>query len=375
MASTEVLSGLDLTKWKRDFMRETVRDSGFEPYMGTSAMDIISVKNDLETDGYTIRIPLMKQLKGSGVSGSTRLSGNEEKLNQFYQDISWDFHRHAVEIDKKEREKSAPDLLAAARPQLSDWASEKIKYQIVTSFHKIDGTAYTSASAANRNTWVTNNSDRVLFGAAVANYSTTHATALGNIDSTNDKLTTSNSTLAKRLARKARPRIRPFKTGTQGREYFVMFTHPLCFRDLKADSTMQQANRDARPREVSSNPLFQDGDMIYDGIIYREIPEFHQPLNPDDSVNTETTLVGVGASSINVAPNFLCGAQAIGFARKQNPMPTVKKEDDYGFVKGIGIEMAHGIEKMTWNNAANSTTDPRKDVGIFTVYCAAVADA
>lgn len=375
MSSTEVLSGLELTKWKRDFMRETVRDSGFEPYMGTSNMDIISVRNDLQTDGYTIRIPLMKQLKGAGVSGSTRLSGNEEKLNQFYQDITWDFYRHGVEIDKKEREKSAPDLLAAARPQLSEWASEKIKYQIVDTFHQMNGTKYTSASSTIRNAWVTANVDRVLFGKQVANYSTTHATALGNVDSTNDVLTPAVGSLAKRLARKARPRIRPFKTGTQGREYFVMFTHPLCFRDIKNSDDMKNANREARPREVSSNPLFQDGDLVYDGVIYREIPEFYQPLDPDDTINAETTLEGVGASTIDVAPNFLCGSQAIGFARKQNPTPVSKKEDDYGFVKSVGVEMAHGIEKMTWNNAANSTTDPRKDVGIFTVYCAAVADA
>lgn len=375
MSATETLSGLELTKWKRDFMRETVRDSGFEPYMGNSAMDIISVKTDLETDGYTIRIPLMKQLRGSGVSGSTRLSGNEERLNQFYQDITWEFERHAVEIDKKEREKSAPDLLATCRPQLADWASEKIKYQIIDTFHKMNGTKYSASSAATRNAWVTANVDRVLFGASVSNYSTTHATALGNVDSTNDKLSTTIVSLAKRLARKARPRIRPFKTGTQGREFFVMFAHPLCFRDIKESSAMQQANREARDRNVSTNPIFQDGDLIYDGVIIREIPEFHQPRDPDDSVNTETTLEGVGASTIDVAPNFLCGAQAIGFARKQNPTPTVKKEDDYGFVKGIGIEMAHGIEKMTWNNAANSTTDPRKDVGMLTLYCSAVADA
>lgn len=375
MAETTVLSGLDLTKWRRDFIREIVRDSGFEPYMGTSASDIIHVVNDLETTGYTIRIPLLKQLKGSGVSGNTRLSGNEEQLNQFYQDISWEFYRHGVEISKKEREKSAADLLGAVRPQLSEWSSEKIKYHIVDTFHSMNGVNYATSSAAQRNAWVTANVDRVLFGAAVSNYSTTHATALGNIDNTNDKLTPAVAQLAKRLARKARPRIRPFKTGTQGREFFVMFCHPLCFRDLKNDTTMTAANRDARARDVNSNPLFQDGDLIYDGIIFREIPEFYQPLDPDDSVNESLTLAGAGAGSIQVAPNFLCGAQSIGFVNKQAPMPTAKKEDDYAFFKGMGIELAHGIEKLTWNNGENSTTDPRKDVGIFTVYTAAVADA
>lgn len=373
---TSVLSGLELTKWRRNFIREFVRDSGFEPYMGDSQMDIIHVINDLKTDGYTIRVPLLKQLRQAGVSGSQKLSGNEEPLNQFYQDISWEFYRHAVEIDKKEREKSAVDLLAAVRPQLRDWASELIKYQIIDSFHKINGKKYSAASEADKDAWLADNADRVLFGASVGNNaSNDHSAALGQIDDTADKLTPAVASLAKRLAKKARPRIRPFKTGTQGREFFVMFCHPLCFRDLKNDSVMTQANRDARPRDVEANPLFQDGDLIYDGIIFREIPEFWQPRFEEDEVNTETTLVGVGNGGIDVGVNFLCGAQALGYVNKQAALPTTKKEDDYGFVKGMGIEMAHGIEKLTWGNGADQDTDPRKDVGVFTVYAAAKADA
>lgn len=371
MAETTVLSGLELTKWRRNFAREYVRDSGFEPYMGDSQMDIIHVVNDLKTDGYTIRIPLLKQLSGGGVSGSQRLSGNEEALNQFYQDITWEFYRHGVEIDKKEREKSAVDLLAAVRPQLREWSSELIKYQIIDSFHSINGVNYVDASEAQKDAWLTANTDRVLFGAAVANHGTDHSAALANIDNTADKLTTSVATLARRLARKARPRIRPFKTGTQGREHYVMFCHPLAFRDLKADTVMTAANRDARPRDVEANPLFQDGDLIYDGIIFREIPEFYQPRFEEDTVNTATTFATAGAGGIQVGVNFLCGAQAIGMVNKQAPMPTTKSENDYNFFKGMGIELAHGLEKLTWNNGA----DARKDVGIFTVYTAAVADA
>lgn len=367
---TSVLSGLELTKWRRNFIREFVRDSGFEPYMGDSPMDIIHVVNDLKTDGYTIRVPLLKQLNSDGVSGNQRLSGNEEPLNQFYQDITWEFYRHAVEISKKEREKSAVELLGAVRPQLREWSAEKIKYQIIDCFHSMNGVRFQDADeTADKDVWVTANADRVLFGANVANYNSDHSAALAAIDS-NDKLTPALASLAKRLARKARPRIRPFKTGTQGREFFVMFCHPLAFRDLKVSDDMKQANRDARPRDVDANPLFQDGDLIYDGIIFREIPELYQPLDPSQTVNTATTLVGAG-NSVDVGVNFLCGAQSIGYVNKQAATPTSKKEDDYGFFNGIGIEMAHGMEKLTWNNGA----DTRKDVGIFTVYTAAAADA
>lgn len=379
MAETSVLSGLDLTKWRREFIREYVRDTGFEPYMGDSAMDIIHVVNDLKSDGYTIRIPLIARLQGNGVSGNSRLSGNEERLDQYYQDITWEFYRNAIEVSKKEREKSAVDLLSVRRPLLKEWASELIKYQLIDGFHKMaDGTQYKDASAGTRNTWVTNNADRVLFGKTKSNYSTTMATALANIDATDDKLTSAMGRMAKRMARTANPHIRPFKTGTQGREYYVMFCHPYCFRDLKSDATIIANNQYARAREgdaMDKNPLFQDGDLIDDGVIYREIPEFlqaRQGSTSDTLVNTNTTLVDAGASgTVDVGVNFLCGAQALGMVNKQAATPITKKEDDYGFFDGVGIELAHGIDKLRWNNGAGTN----KDLGILTVYAAAQPDA
>lgn len=372
MANVTTLSGLDLTKWRPKFIGEYIRDSGFEPYMGDSEMDIIHVVNDLQTDGYTIRIPLMGRLQGDGVSGNTLLSGAEEELGQYYQDINWEYYRNAVTATKKERKKSFVDFMSAARPRLKEWSAERIKYQVIDSFHKMsDGTKFSEASAGTRNTFATNNVDRILFGVTQANYSATHATGLTAVDNTSDKLSTTMASLARFMARQARPIIRPFKTGTQGREYYVMFCHPLGFRDLKADTAMINANRDARAREgsgIDNNPLFQDGDLIYDGIIFREIPEFYQPRQ-GTTANPETTFSN---GTIVCGASFLCGAQSIGYVNKQMAMPTKKAEDDYGFVEGVGIEMAHGIDKLRWNN---NTSGPNngKDVGIVTVYHAAVA--
>jgi Protein of unknown function (DUF4043) len=378
MAETTVLSGLELTKWRKEFIREYVRDTGFEPYMGDSPMDIIHVVNDLKTDGYTIRIPLVARLQGGGVSGSTSLSGNEERLDEYYQDITWDFYRNAIIINKKEREKSAVDLLSVRRPLLKEWSAELLKYQLINCFHSMsDGTLYADASAGTRNTFVTNNSDRILFGSAKANAASgVMATALALVDSTNDKLSPTVGSIAKRMARTASPHIRPFKTGTQGREYYVMFCNPWCFKDLKANATIISNNQTARAREgdaMDKNPLFQDGDIIDDGIIYREIPEFYSPRagSPSATVNTNTHLVGVGGSSIDVGVNFLCGAQALGLVNKQAATPISKTETDYGFVNGVGIELAHGYSKLRWNNGAGTN----KDLGMVTVYCSAVVDA
>lgn len=369
MADTSVLSGLDLTKWQRSFWREYVRDSGFAPYMGASPMDIIHTINDLKTDGYTIRVPLVARLDATGVSGNTALSGQEETLDQYYQDIAWEYYRNAVKFSKKEKNKSAVDLLEAARPLLKEWATEKVKYDIIGAMHKVSGAvAFSAASAAQKNTFAANNQDRMLFGATRSNYSATHATGLATVDSTNDKLTPEIVSLAKFMAKTANPRIRPFKTGTQGREFFVMFAHPICFRDLKTNSTMTAANREARTRDVDTNPIFQDGDLIWDGVIIREIPEFYS-ARQGTGYNTDSHLEAVGAASIDVGANFLCGAQAIGLVNKQAPLPTVLENKDYGFFDGFGIELAHGIDKIRWNNGSGTN----KDLGMVTVYASAAA--
>lgn len=375
MANTTVLSGLDLTRWQEDFVREYVRDSGFAPYMGDSPTDIIHVINDLKSSGYTVRVPLVARMQGNGVSGNTRLGGSEESLDQYYQDVSWEFYRNGVEISKKEREKSAVDLLGVTKPLLREWAAELMKYQIIDQMHTMsDGTQYKDASAGTRNTFVTNNSDRILFGAAKSNASSgVMATALANIDSSADKLTPTVGSTAKRLAKTANPHIRPFKTGTQGREFYVMFCNPWCFRDLKANATIIANNQYARAREgdaMDKNPLFQDGDLIDDGIIYREIPEFYQ-ARQGAGVNTNMHLASAGSSSIDVGVNVLVGAQALTVANKQMATPTEKTEDDYGFFRGIGIELAHGISKLRWNNGSGTN----KDLGMVTVYCSAVVDA
>lgn len=370
MANTSVLSGLDLTKWQPKFLREYVRDTGFSPYMGSSTSDIIHTVAE-STSAYTIRVPVVARLQATGVSGNTQLSGNEEQLDQYYNDVTWEFYRNAVKISKKEREKSAVEIMGAVEPLLKEWATEHLKYGLINSFHTINGTAYDSVAEATKDTWLANNADRVIFGASVSNASSNdHSTSLANVDSTSDKLTPDLISLAKRRARTANPHIRPFKVGTQGREFYVLFANPFCFRDLKVHATMTAANRDARPRDVENNPIFQDGDLIWDGVIVREIPEFYQ-AKQGAGLNTKTHLVGVGASSIDVGANFLCGAQAIAHVMKQAPLPTEADVTDYNFFKGIGIELAYGLTKMEWANGSGT----RKDLGISTIYCSAVVDA
>jgi hypothetical protein len=198
------------------------------------------------------------------------------------------------------------------------------------------------------------NADRVLFGKLKSNYSVTHATALATIDNTDDKLTSGAVSLMKRIAQNASPAIKPIRL-SEDEEWYVLFANSLAFRDFSLDTAVQSANRDARERGMN-NPLFTGGALMWDGVIVREIPEIEYQ-----------------ASTIQVGPNYLCGAQALGVAWAQRTKTTTQVSD-YGFRNGCGLQEMRGIEKLIFGTGAGDTDD-LKDHGIVTGWHAAVADA
>ena len=352
MAVTTVQSNNKLIKYTQDINREYVRGNLFSPYMGTAVNSIIRIRNELKAGGEQMNIPIVTRLTGAGVSTGT-LVGNEEQIDNYGMRVWLEWARHAVVTNKAESQKDSADIFGEAKPLLSDWGKELQRDELIAALMalpsesqpsagvRVNGIQYDLATAAQRNTWNSDNSDRVLYGNATSNYNATHATALANCDTTNDTLTAANLALLKRIAMGASPKIRPFKTA-DGYEYYVAFAGLNTFRDLKA--SLATVNKDARPREqngVDKNPLFQDGDQIYDGVIVRQVPEISSFVT-----NVWTTLKTAGASSARVEPVFLCGQQAAAMAWGQMAKPTFRKEDDYGFVTGTGIEMAYGISKI-----------------------------
>jgi N4-gp56 family major capsid protein len=384
MAETLLSSALEKQKWSSDYLAEYVRESGFLPYMGRKSSSIIMTKYELASEnGKTINIPLVTKLTAAGVRGSGVLDGKEEQLGNYNCAVSVDWIRNAVKVPKSTQYKTEIDLLNAGRDMLKLWSSDTLRADMIrymagptvttssvpaTDIVDSDGNVVvTGATAANYNTWSAANQDRILYGSALSNYSATHATGLGAVDSTNDKLTASVVSLAKRMAKAASPAIRPFRL-EDGREYFVMFAGARSFRDLKNDSVMINANRDARAREgggMNSNPLFQDGDLIYDGVIVRQIEEI------STLITTSSTFVAAGASSISVEPNFLCGQQAMAVAWGQEPTPITDTTGDYKFRPGVAIEELRGIAKLHFATGASSAS---KQHGIVTVYTSGTGD-
>jgi len=384
MALTTIQDNNKLVQYSKDIRREYVRENLFSPYMGEGMNSIIRILSETKKGGEQINVPLIGRLFAEAKSKGT-LVGNEESIRNFGHRIYVDWARHSVATDDAEEQKDSADVFGEVKPLLSDWGKELQRDEIIKALHalpslsepaglsstngqRVNGVLYSAASAGQKNTWHTDNADRVLYGDAVSNYvAGNHASSLAAITS---GMTFSKSilTLAKRRARKARPRLRPFRL-KDGREYFVAFCGSDAFRDFINSQDVNDADLHGRAREaggMNNNPIFQDGDRILNGVIVREIPEMDEL----------TKVAGAGAGGIDVAPVFLCGAQALAMPWAREPTPTFRTETDYQFIKGAGVKMCYGVAKLAskWVEE-DSSDEPLKDWGVFTTYVAAVSDA
>jgi hypothetical protein len=383
---TSTAANNKLIVFRKEIYREYVRENLFSPYMGTAMNSIIRVITDLDKGGKNggeqINIPLRARLNGQG-KGSGQMRGNEEQLDNSGTRFWIDWSRNSVAINNAEEQKSSIDLYAEVKPALVDWGQEKQRDEIVDAFYaipsqaapaglggdlgqRVNGVLFDAATAAQRNTWITDNADRLLIGSGnTANLvAGNFAASMANVTGA---MTLSGALVnrMKRSAKKANPRIRPFKLKENGTEWFVLFVGQEQFRDAQNDADIKTANQNSRAREQQGylkNPIFVDGDLLYNGVIIREIPEL--------SLRLPVFYQTAGAAGIQIAPAHLCGQGAVAWCWGKMPAPTFLKEDDYQFIRGAGIKMAYGVGKIAKLNPAGNF----KDWGVYTGFFAAVAD-
>jgi hypothetical protein len=373
------------TIFKKKVRLEYVRGGRFGPYIGNDENKIIQTVDESKK----FSLPLVAKVGGAGVRGSTQLAGSEVALSNYGCLLTPTYHRQGVLIDNEENEKSEFDLFAEARPALMNWMMETKRDQIIQALGAIEATGVyynyggtaasgatgsSAASAANMDTWQAANVDRILYGSAKANTTSgDHTTSLATIDTTNDILTVDAIDLVKRMAQDANPLIRPIMVNGD-EPWYVYWVGKYGFRDLRSDTVMQAAMRDALPRS-KDNPLFSGGDLVWNSVIIKEVPDLDKFIDSGagglwDGVwgagATGDGLDNGGAAATRVGVGFLTGAQAIGFGIGRMAGFHRRKDDDYDHLNGVGIAAKHDIRKTYYNG---------KQHGVFSHFHSAVADA
>jgi hypothetical protein len=383
MAVTTIQSNNKLIQFAKDINREFVRETLFSPYMSDGLDAIIRRRYELKSGGEQMNIPLVSKLNNSAIGVGT-LVGNEERVDNYGMRVWLDWARNAIVTNKAEQQKDSADLFGEFKPLLSNWGKELQRDEIIAALMahpsesapallgtsgggRVNGLRFETSTDAQKTTWMNDNSDRVVFGAVTGNLAgVSFATDVAKVDTTSDLFTATNLGLLKRQALQASPAIKPYKT-KDGYEYYVAFCGVRTFKDLKA--SLVTTHTTALQNSGKDNLIFQDGDIMWDGIIVRQVPEISGYIT--DIVGV-ANLVGASATVV-VEPVFLCGQQAAAFCWGQMAKPTVRAEDDYGFVTGVGIEMAYGVAKMFKKHP--NTGSALKDWGVATGFYAVSGDA
>lgn len=362
MADTNVASGLTVQQWDDKFFTEYLTENRFSGEMGTGEGKIIQVKEDLtKKPGDSVTFALVNRLSQAAVTGSSTLEGNEERMDTRSFRLYVDKRRNGVRVAEIDEQYSAISLREGAKSVLKDWSMKDTESLIIQALASKNGTNIADASETVRDAWLTDNTDRVYFGSGYAGAD--HSAGLTEQDLTNDKLTAADITAMKYKALvTASPKIRPIRSEANGRHYFILYCDPRVFRDLKNESSSPiiQAQRES-VKEMENNRLFQGGDLLWDGVIIKEVHQMYDELG--------TALANVGdGGTVEIGCAFLCGAQAIGTAYAKRW--TSKEETfDYGDKRGVAIESIYGIKKMQFGSGSTDTAD-LKDHGVITGYFA-----
>ena len=365
MAQTYAVTGLTPQLWDDEFFRDYVRMSRYKRYMGTNEAAIFQIKEELtKRRGDRVTLALVNELTGAGVTGNTTLKGNEERLNSRSDTLIVDVLRHAVAVDDWDIQKSVIDLRNAARVQLREWAQKTLRDACTTALGQVANVAFATATNAQRDTWQSDNRDRLVAGTTAFGTHATFASAISAVTAA-AQLSPNILSLMKRIAQAASPKVKPVYVKEMDQEWYVAFIGPRAWRDLTEDNPTTNglllANRDARVRGID-NPLFTGDSLVWDGMILREIPEIAPVPAAIWSLSTIAS----------IEPVYLCGAQAVGLAWAQRTKSTTDV-DDYEFLHGVGVQEIRRVQKLRFGGGTTDR-DNLKDHGIVTAFVGAAPD-
>lgn len=363
--NTQSNSNLRPTVWQRELYQDVMDNLYFvkNGMMGKESNNIVQIKDDLmEKQGNTIKYGLTTRLVGNGVDGDAELEGNEEKISSYSDSVSIDKKRFAVRLDGRlDEQQAAYDLRTDAKEKLSIRMQEFIERQVFLKLGSVTNTGITDtngvvvgAAAAWSNTApIVSQVDEVAgTGSRYLSAAYDPVSATGN-NGTMQAANTLSTSLIQRLKVKAvlaNPNIVPIKI--KGKNYYVLFIHPLQAWDLKQDSNFKQSLREAQVRG-EENPLFTGAIGVWDGVVIHE-HEYVPYLNATTLAGTASFAGTAGdlQATVNIARAILVGSQAIAFAKCKYDNGWVEKSFDYNDKQGFSTGLLGGIQKVTFNSKA-----------------------
>lgn len=366
MANTITIDALRQELWSKELLADVMRDvENITRFMGPDANNIIQVSKELgKKGGDAETFGLVARLSGNGVTGDDELEGNEESMLSYSEQVAIDQIRNAVRLKGKlDAQKVIYDQISNARENLRVWMKEFIARQI---FLKLAGVTNTTLVDTNgvvvgtRCTW-SNTPDYIADADTAAGvgarYICAESTGAASLSS-GDTMTLDLVTKAATKAKLANPKIQPI-TG-DGEDFYVMYLHPLCARDIRLSSDWKTAQENAKVRS-DKNPVFRGALGYWSNVLLLE-NEFVPWLDVSVAGNSFRGASTGTDYGVDTAANLLCGRQAVLMAECSNPEALVVEQFDYKNKDGVAASFIGGLQKAMFNS---------KEFGVIVVDAAA----
>lgn len=346
-APISTASDLNNKKIRAQAFKEYINMNPFRPFMGRTRGDnanpapVIHVEQDTRKGvGDTIYFPFLEAVDHTTFkTGNQQLEGNEKDLTFRSDSVTVRLVRDGVKVEEHliSDKRTPVDLLGEMRPQLMDMATQQLRDEI------IDAAALSTSP----------NRTRVLFGATDGNYNATLATALANVDVTDDKMSVRIIRTLKRKAKNiasasngtSTRKIRPMKVMTRNggmEEMYVLFLDPVAAEHLKQDNEYKQLMDDGRSNLIAQNSFINYNKFlgVVDGVMLYEIEEMER-IDSDAG----------GASSTRVAHNLFCGAQAWGLGVAE-PIFFTTDSRDHDLIRAMGYGEVRNVTVLQFSDGS-----------------------
>ena len=364
---------LRVEKWSALMFKYPRYKSFFSKYIGentkakgadiaTSENAMIQLKSDFSKGkGDKVHFGMIAPLRNAGVTGDQQLEGNEEALTAYEWNVELKKVRNAVTNEGELSDKRVEfDAKMQAKEQLGQWLGHKIDNYSGCALAGVasnDGNVAANAPSNGNRKWVGGQT------AAGVIYNAT-----GNLDANFDATATNNLMgpevieAVKRKATMIEPVMRPIVIN--GKDYFIMFMHPLQAKALKASASWKSGHYYADIRG-EKNPLFSGALGVWDGVILHEYQKCETRLGAGGSTVTEYFDSGdVLDSGVYAARALFCGAQAV--VQAYGKLPYYKADSfDYGDEWGVAVGVMTGVSKPEFNS---------EDYGVMVIDTEIVAD-
>ena len=374
MAETEFTTShaLAVQLWSVEMFKYPMFKSFFSKYIGktvkakgvqlaTSSEALLQLKVEFRKQaGWKVTFPLRSPFRSEGVAGDDTLEGKEEALTFYDWSIELKQTRNAAKSKGKLSDKRVRfNAKNQAKEGLGEWLGNRIdNYNLCA----LSGVASGDGNVAAN---VPSNGNRKWTGGQTAAGALNHIS--GNTDAgfgtaANELFGPLVIEAVRRKAKATEPVIRPIVIN--GKEYYVMFIHPLQSKSLKATTEWKNIHQHAGVRG-DENPIFSGMLGIHDGVILHEWEKIETRLGEGGSTASEFfDSADDVADGVLAARALFCGAQAV--CNAYGDLPSYDLEDfDYKNKWGVAVECQVGAGKPEFNG---------EDYGVIAVDTQVQAD-